>query len=188
MVRTQTSASAKKRLKKTRDARYRRGKRERIIDIGDQCDRWRRVKEATGVETDEKMMEILIDAYLDSHCKDIPELINPGKRKLETPPAGVNKRLNIRMESTPIPGTSSKIPELPISSVSEASSTDVWERQGIAVTSREPKIVTALITKGTRVGDLTTSDTDDLYDVDYDPNDPTYDPGSFELSIVYTGL
>ncbi|KAH3810486.1 hypothetical protein DPMN_138881 [Dreissena polymorpha] len=26
------------------------------------CDRWRRVKEATGIEKDEKMMEILIDA------------------------------------------------------------------------------------------------------------------------------
>ena len=50
------------RLKKTRDARYRRNKRERIIDIGIQCDRWRRVKEATGIEKDEKMMEILIDA------------------------------------------------------------------------------------------------------------------------------
>ncbi len=62
MVRTQTSASAKKRLKKSRDARYRRNKRDRIIDIGIQCDRWRRVKEATGIEKDEKMMEILIDA------------------------------------------------------------------------------------------------------------------------------
>ncbi|KAH3873903.1 hypothetical protein DPMN_037144 [Dreissena polymorpha] len=35
---------------------------ERILDIGIQCDRWRRVKEATGIEKDEKMMEILIDA------------------------------------------------------------------------------------------------------------------------------
>ncbi|KAH3712513.1 hypothetical protein DPMN_072264 [Dreissena polymorpha] len=57
MVRTKTSASAK--TKKTRDARYRRNKRERIIGIGIQCDRRRRVKEATGIDKDEKMMEIL---------------------------------------------------------------------------------------------------------------------------------